>query len=357
MTATNNTLDKKRVIHYAEGNFSQRNSKMTTGVIRYGFHDSVAVIDSTKAGQTCQEAIGFGGDIPVVATLEEAMAFKPEALLIGVTPPGGRLTDELKSPIYRAIEKGLDVWAGLHDFLEQDEAISSLAEQHGVSLWDIRRPARDLPIGCGDCKSMKSYIALPVGSDAAIGKMTVALEIANAGKKAGIDCRFVATGQVGIAIAGWGSPVDAIAGDFMAGAVERDALSCEGADIVLVEGQGSLYHPGFSSVTLALIHGSCPDGLILCHQPSRKSISRLKNDIPIPPLDVVAETYLNAAKPQKPTEIVCVSLNTSDISEDEALKAVQETEELLGVPATDPVRWGAEKLVKALIVHKVKVGK
>ncbi len=330
---------------------------MTTGVLRYGIHDSVAVIDESKAGQTANEVIGFGGDVPVVASLEDAMKFKPEALLVGITPTGGRLPDDLKNMILDAIDKGLDCWAGLHDFMSEDPDIADAANRNGVEIWDLRKPGKNLPVGGGLCRWSDNYIALMVGTDAAIGKMTVACEMNRDMNMRGINSEFVATGQVGIAIAGWGSPIDAIPGDFMAGCVERDVMACKDVDVVLVEGQGSLYHPGFSSVTLALIHGSCPDGIILCHQSTRKEVSKIK-DIPIPPLNEVADLYLHQVKHLKPdAKIIGVSINSSGTSEEEIQAEIKEVEALLGVPATDPVRFGTKKLIDAVEAHRKEVGK
>lgn len=349
-------VEKKRIVHLAEGKFNLRTSKMTTGVIRYGYHDSVAVIDSTQMGRTAGEVLGFGGDIPVVGSLAEAMEFEPEAMLIGITPPGGRLPEDMRTIIIEAIALGLDVYAGLHDFLNEDEEISSAARDAGVRLWDLRKPPRSMPVGGALTRWAKSYISLMVGSDAAIGKMTVALEIHNMARARGIKSEFVATGQCGIAIAGWGSPIDAIPGDFMAGMVERDVMSCDGADMILVEGQGALLHPGFSSVTLGLLHGACPHSLILCHQTSRTGISTVR-DVSIPPLNEVADQYLHMMRHLRPEcRFVGVSLNTSGTSNEEARAAVEEAEALLGLPATDPVRFGPEKLVDALENHRRELG-
>lgn len=350
-------MEKMRVVHLAEGKFSLRNSKMTTGVLRYGYHDSVAVIDSTKVGQTAEQVIGFGGPVPVVASLEDALKFKPQAMLIGITPPGGRLPEDMRQTVLKAIGHGLHVWAGLHDFLEDDAEIVAAAKKAGVGLWDIRRPGKNLPVGGGLARWSKSYISLMVGSDCAIGKMTVALEIDRAAKKSGIKTEFIATGQCGIAIAGWGSPIDAIPGDFMAGCVERDVMTVDGeAEIILVEGQGSLLHPGFSSVTLSLLHGAIPHSLILCHQTTRKEISNIK-DVPIPSLDQVIQPYIDLASPFRKPHFIGVSLNTSGTSEAEARAAIADAERVTGVPATDPVRFGAEKLVEALQEHRRKMGK
>lgn len=357
MQKKHTAIPKKRLVHLAEGKFSLRSSKMTTGVLRYGYHENVAVIDSTKAGQTAQQVVGWGGDCPVVASLEESLKFKPEAILVGITPTGGRLPEDLRRVLLKAIDHGLDVYAGLHDFLTDDAELVAAAKAKGVMLWDIRKPGKQLPVGGGLTRYIKNYVSLMVGSDCAIGKMTVALEIDIAAKKRGIKSEFVATGQCGIAIAGWGSPVDAIAGDFMAGCVERDVLSCPDADLILVEGQGSLLHPGFSSVTLGLLHGACPDSMILCHQTTRKEVSNIR-EIPIPSLNEVMAPYIQLLKPMKPNaKFVGVSLNTSGVSDEEARAAIAAAEKETGLPATDPVRYGPEKLVDALDAHRKAIGK
>lgn len=350
-------IEKKRLIHLAPNAFTIRTAKMTVGVLRYGYHENLAVIDPERAGKTSEECIGFGGDIPVVATLEEALRHEPEALLVGISPPGGRLPADMKQTLLQAIEAGLDIYAGLHDFLERDPDIAGAAARKGIRLWDIRKPPPNMPVGGGLCRWAESYVALMVGSDCAIGKMTAALEIHRAARGKGIASEFIATGQCGIAIAGWGSPIDAIPGDFMAGCVERDVLAADGdADIILVEGQGSLLHPGFSSVTLGLLHGSCPDGLILNHMPSRPEISS-HPEIAIPPLPEVVQQYLDLAKPLKPTELVGIALNTYGMAEDDAHQAIRDAERACGVPATDVVRFGAGKLVEAMQKHRRQVGK
>jgi len=349
-------IPPRRIVHLAEGKFTLRTAKMTTGVLRYGYHTNVAVIDSTKAGQTAEQVIGWGGNCPVVASLQDSLKFKPEAMLIGITPAGGQLPESMRQVCLEAIEQGLDVYAGLHDFLTEDPDISAAAARKGVKLWDIRNPGRKLPVGGGLARWSKSYISLMVGSDCAIGKMTAALEIDREAKRRGMKSEFIATGQCGIAIAGWGSPIDAIPGDFMAGCVERDVMSVDGeADMILVEGQGSLLHPGFSSVTLALLHGSIPHSLVLNHQVTRKEISNIK-DVPIPSLPEVIQPYIDLAAPFRKPHFIATALNTSGISEEEARQAVRDAEKSTGVPATDPIRFGPGKLVDAIIEHKKMIG-
>lgn len=354
---TNSNDNIRRIVHLAEGKFAQRSAKMSVGVIRYGVHESVAVIDSTQAGKTCQQAIGAGGETPIVSTLAEALALKPDTLLIGTTPVGGRLPQESRGIVRAAIEANLDIWTGLHDFLSDDEELGSYAKEQGVKIWDIRKPAKNLPVGGGLCRWSKSYVSLMVGTDCALGKMTVALEIDREAQRTGINTAFIATGQTGIAIAGWGSPVDAIAGDFMAGAVERDVLSVDGkVDMILVEGQGSLLHPGYSPVTLGLMHGCCPDSMILCGQITRTEISNIK-DLPIPSLSVVGKLYTDLIAPVKPSEIVGIAINTSGVDEEEAKAYLKEVENECGLPATDTVRFGAGPLVAALNEHRKSIGK
>lgn len=342
-------IEVKRIVHYAEGDFSLRRAKMSVGVIRYGIHESVAVIDSTQAGKTSQEVIGAGGDLPLVASLEKGMEYQPEVLLIGITPVGGRLNDQLRAVILEAISRGLDVYAGLHDFLTHDPEITAAAADAGVRLKDLRKPAHDLPVGKGRCRHAKSKVVLTVGSDAATGKMTVALEVQRELIRRGVNAEFIATGQVGIAIAGWGSPIDAIAGDFIAGAVERDILAIDGqADVILVEGQGSLLHPGFSSVTLGLLHGACPDAIILNHQITRTEISNMETSIPIPPLDQVAKLYLDIMAPIQPTKLIACTINSAGVDEAEARAYIETAENLLGVPTEDVVRFGSGRIADAI---------
>lgn len=341
----------RRFVHLAEGALTPRSAKTTTGILRYSEHPSVALIDSTRAGQTAQDALGHSGAIPVVASLAEAMAHAPNTLVIGISPPGGRLPESWRGTVKDALRSGLDVLSGLHEFLTEDEELCAAARAGGATMWDVRKAEPPLPVGTGLCRYARSYIALMVGTDCAIGKMTVALEIERDARARGVRAEFIATGQTGIMIAGWGSPIDAIPGDFMAGCVERDCLSVEGADMILVEGQGSLLHPGFSSVTLALLHGSCPDGLVLCHEVGRPGVSNIR-DMPFPPLREVGQAYVDLLAPFKKTEVVAVCLNTRLVSEAEARAEIERVQEELRLPTTDPVRFGAAPLTEALLRHR-----
>src|SRR2546422_4301612 len=197
------------------------------------------------------------------------------------------------------------------------------------------------------------FRSLTVGSDCNVGKMTAQLQLRDELVRRGHRARFVATGQTGIFIEGWGIAVDAVVADFVAGAAE--ALVLEGAqdaDIVLVEGQGSLIHPGYSGVTLGLLHGACPDALILCHQATREYIGDYHGRGPwvrIPPLAEVVELYERAAAPVRPTRVIGIALNTFDLDETRARAAMARASEDTRLPTTDPVRFGSEPLVEAVV--------
>lgn len=338
----------RRIAHLAEGLLNPRRAKTTTGVLRYGHHANVCVIDSTNAGKTADAVVGCGAGVPIVASLEEAVACGADTLLVGVANSGGTLPDGYRPIIAAALRDGLDVLSGLHDFLADDPALVEAARLSGAAIWDVRRAPANLPVGSGKARFLKQRIVYTAGTDAALGKMTTSLELERAARAAGIRATFVATGQTGIMIAGWGSPVDALAGDFMAGAVERDVLSvADRSDVILVEGQGSLWHPGFSAVTLGILHGACPDAYILCHEVGREEIAN-SNGVRIPPLDVVARGYEAAMGWIRPAKLIGVALNSSKVDEATARRAIDEAEALLGVPATDPVRFGCGKLVRVL---------
>src|SRR5207237_39401 len=275
------------------------------------------------------------------------------AVLVGIAPAGGKLPDEWKSWLRTAIERGLEVWSGLHTFIGDDPDLGPLARSRGVRILDARRPPPQLPIADGRAAEVDALVVLAVGSDCNVGKMTAQLQLRDALVKRGHRTSFVATGQTGIFIEGWGIAVGAVVADFIAGAAEQ--LVLEGAkdhDIVLVEGQGSLIHPGYSGVTLGLLHGSCPDALILCHQMTRDYIGDYHGREPwvkIPPYPQPLECYQKASAPVPPTKVIGICLNTFDMSEAQAREAVARAAEATGLPATDPVRFDSAPLVDAIV--------
>src|SRR5256714_1313709 len=257
----------------AVGKLEPMTSKTANCCIRYMPERIVGVFDRAHAGMTVQQVLGFGGALPVVGDFERGLDVGAPAVLIGIAPMGGRLPAEWRDWLRCAIEHGLEIWSGLHTFIGDDPELGALARERGVRIFDARKPPLNLPVADGRAAEVDAYVVHTVGSDCNVGKMTVQVELRNALIERGHRTRFVATGQTGIFIEGWGVAVDAVVADFIAGAAEWLVLeAAKDADIILVEGQGSLIHPGYSGVTLGLLHGACPDALILCHQATRDYI-------------------------------------------------------------------------------------
>lgn len=345
-------MSQPRFLILADGDFGPMTSKTANSVIRYLPDRVVAVLDRAQAGRTAADVLGFGGDIPVVGSMRDGLAAKPTAVLIGIAPQGGRLPDEWRSWLAEAIDAGCDLWSGLHTFLADDPVLAERARMRGTRLLDLRRPPADLPIASGAAKATEALRILTVGTDCNVGKMTAQLQLVRALNERGLRTRFAASGQTGIMIEGWGIAVDAVVADFIAGASERITLEgAKDADVVLVEGQGSINHPGYSGVTLGLLHGACPDAMILCHQSSREYIGdyRRASWLRIPPLTEYIRLYETMAGAVHPSRVIGIALNTYDLDEAAAREACEAAAVETGLPATDPVRFGPGPLVDAVV--------
>ncbi len=336
-----------RIAILAEGSFGVLESKTASVLVRYLADNVVAVIDSTKAGNDVCDVIGIGQGIPIVRNLDEALQFQPTMLSIGIAPPGGELPSVWRVIIRDAIFRGLHIMSGLHHFLCDDSELSNLAARHDVVLWDARKPPDNLPVATCKAANVDATVILTVGSDCRVGKMLSGIEITNAARERGLNTEFCPTGQNGIMVWGWGIAIDAVVSDFTAGAAEMIVL--EGAknhDLLLVEGQGSLVHPGYSGVTLSLLHGSMPDAMIFCHQPSRTEVARYT--VPLPSINEMISQYEILTAPIKPAKVIGLALNCFDLSEKEAEAAIAAAEDETGLPATDVVQFGPDKLVDAI---------
>lgn len=337
-----------RYLILADGLFGPEESKTANACIRYTPERVVGIIDASKAGRTAQQVLGFGGDIPVIGTLDEGLAFGPNALVIGIAPAGGQLPEEWIQLLARAIEHGLEIWSGLHTFISDVPQLAALAVKHGVAIHDLRRPPAKLTVANGRVRDVAATVVLTVGTDCNIGKMTTQLQLLGALRTRGIRTAFAATGQTGILVEGRGIGVDAVIADFIAGAAERLVLECAtDADLVLVEGQGSIIHPSYSGVTYGLLHGSLPHAQVMCAQPSRTAINRC-DWVKIPPLVDFIRLSENAAAPLRPAPVIGVSLNTYDLEEDAAYRAVETVRRETGLPTTDTVRFGPAVLADAI---------
>ena len=344
----------RRLVILAEGQFGSHHGKTALGVIRYGPDEVVAVIDSDQAGGNV-ESILPGHDIPIVAGLEEALALQPspDTLLIGIAPTGGRLPASWRATILAAIRAGLDVHSGLHTFLGDDPEFAAAARSAGTSIVDYRRPPNRMETAVGRRHGPGKRVILTVGTDCAIGKMSVALELRSAARAAGRSAAFVPTGQTGMMIDGWGAAVDRLISDFAQGTVEWMIEEGERrGDWVIVEGQGSLDHPAYSSVTLALIHGATPHAMVLVHKAGQTEhdFEHLPGtSFPIAPLGPFIELHERVAALVAPSKVVAVALNTSAIaSPDEARAEIARVAAETGLPVDDPFRFGPAPLWTAI---------
>ena len=341
-----------RYLILADHDFGIMTSKTANAVIRYHPSRVVAVLDRALIGRTSQQVLGFGGDIPVVGTVKDGLKLGANCVLIGIAPQGGRLPEEWYGWLATALEHGCDIVSGLHTFLSDDPKLAALATKHGRTITDARKPPANLPVATGLAKDVDALVVLTVGTDCNVGKMTAQLQIVSALKARGVRTTFVATGQTGIMVEGWGIAVDAVVADFIAGATEQIVLrGATDADVVLVEGQGSINHPGYSGVTLGLLHGACPDAMILCHQPTREFIGDYRDAswVKIPPLSEYVRMYEALGGMVHPTKVIGIALNPFDMDDLSARAACESAARETGLPATDPVRYDPAPLIDAII--------
>jgi uncharacterized NAD-dependent epimerase/dehydratase family protein len=337
----------RRILILGEGfSHDAHYGKTMRGIVRYGPDPVVAILDSKRPGETHE-------GIPIVGTVEAALPREPTVAVVGVATQGGRFPPAWRELLKQCIAAGLDVESGLHEFVSEDPELTALAREHGVELRDLRKPPKGLSVPTGANLEVDAKIVLTVGSDCAIGKKTVAVELDREARGRGLASVFVPTGQTGIAIAGWGIAVDAVVADFLAGAAEQ--LVVEGArrggEILFVEGQGSLVHPMYSGVTLGLVHGAAPHLFVLCHSAGATEIEGSPGH-PIPPLSELVELHERIALPARKAKVACIALNTAGIEDDEAARAaVASVAEASGLPADDPVRFGAQHLLDALLTR------
>jgi uncharacterized NAD-dependent epimerase/dehydratase family protein len=344
----------RRLVILTEGHFGPHHGKTAMGVIRYGTDPIAAVLDSSIAGRNVSEWLP-GKDIPAVATLAEALALPepPDTLLIGIAPTGGKLPDSWRAAVLEAIDAGMDIHSGLHTFLGDDPEFSAAAHAKGVQIVDFRRPPQRMETAVGRPHSPGKRVILTVGTDCAIGKMSVALELRKSGIAQGDRVAFVPTGQTGMMIDGWGVAVDRVISDFVQGTVEWMLEEGEErGDWLLVEGQGSLDHPAYSSVTLGLIHGATPHAMVMVHKPglAEHDWDHLPGlSFPIAKLPEFIRLHETVAGLIAPSKVVAVALNTMLYpSEDDARRVIDEIAAQTGLPTDDPVRFGADRLWPAI---------
>lgn len=328
-------------------------AKTAVNLIRYKPEEVAAVWDPNHAGKSAQEIFGLGGSIPVIASISEAPS--ANTVMVGIAPSGGRLPGPMKAAVLEAISLGMNVVSGLHEFLCHDPEISSAARLKGINLQDVRKNQerdvshrKNLREGC-----LRIHT---VGHDCNVGKMVVSLELALALKRAGHSAKFIATGQTGIMIEGDGCPVDAVVCDFLNGAAEKQVLTHQHHDILLVEGQGSITHPRYSAVTLGLLHGCVPDGLILCYEVGRTHVSGMEH-VPLHPLATYKKLYETLANVAHPAKVIGIGMNSRKVSAEVAEQERERIRAEFGLPVCDVIRHGPQELVDAILKLKVELGK
>ena len=331
--------DKKYLILAEEFSHDPHYAKTARGVMRYRRDSVVAMLDSQRAGET-------EDGVPIVGAVDDALRFNPNTALVGVVTQGGRFPGDWQELLKSCVARGLNLENGLHVRLHDIPGLPEFAERHGVELHDLREPPADLSTATGANLEVDATIVLTVGSDCAIGKMTATCELDLEARRRGFRSVFVPTGQTGIAIAGWGIAVDAVVADFIAGAAER--LVVEGGrrgNLLWVEGQGAILHPIYSGVTMGLIHGSAPHLYVLCHEVGRTVVEGDPTASPIVGLPELVELHERMSLRLRPAKVAAIALNTSGVSEEEARAAIAQAEEETGLPADDPVRFGAGKIL------------
>lgn len=329
-----------------EGQVDGNIGKMGVGILRYSPNPVACVIDSTMAGQDAGVVTGVPRSCPIVADIAAAIQLGAEVLVLGIAPPGGLIPAEWYPVIDAAWAAGLSVVNGLHDLLAPRYAVP---KHPGQFVWDIRVEPPGLGVGGALAADLPNKRVLMIGTDMAVGKMTAGLEIYRAAREAGVSTEFVATGQIGITITGRGVPLDAVRVDFASGSVEAEVMRAKAADLVIVEGQGALIHPG-STANLPLLRGTCPTHLILCARASQTHLARVPH-IKIPPLGDYIRLYEDLAEacgtfPRPQTVAVC--LNTFQLSPEQAADEVRTLEDQVGLPVVDPVRDGCVQILAAL---------
>jgi uncharacterized NAD-dependent epimerase/dehydratase family protein len=339
---------KRRMVILTDGHSNPITAKTACSVLRYCPDEVIAVFDSDAAGKTADELLGVGGSTPVVADLQSNS--DEDSLLIGIAPPGGQIPPHWRSIVLDAISRGMDVISGLHEFLCDDPEFAEAASKSGSKLVDVRRNEEHDVANRQNIRPECLRI-LTVGQDCCVGKMVVSIELTHALRSRGRSTKFVATGQTGIIIEGDGSPIDCVVSDFISGAVEKQILAQQHHDILLIEGQGSITHPRYSAVTLGLLHGSLPQGLILCYEVGRESVNGMSH-IGLKGLTELRDVYETMACVMAPSKVIGVAMNSRLVSASDAEVERDRVRDELGLPVCDVFRHGPGDLTDAVLDYQ-----
>jgi uncharacterized NAD-dependent epimerase/dehydratase family protein len=338
----------QRVAILLHGGITGTIGKTGLSLLRYSEAPIVAAIDNQNAGKSIVELTGIKRDVPIVASVTESLKYQPEVLVIAIAPKGGALPDDYWHELKDAIKAGMCIVNGLHTPLENIPELKALLKP-GQLIWDVRKEPANLGIATAQARNLNCRRVLTVGTDMAVGKMSTSIELHHASRLRGWRSKFLATGQTGLMLEGDGIPLDAIRVDYAAGAVEQMVLRYgKNYDILHIEGQGSLLHPG-STATLPLIRGSQATHLILVHRAGQTEVIE---GVPIPPLSEVIKLYEMVAKGAgafKGASVVGISLNTAHLDETTAKQEIANVQSETNLPCTDVIRYGGGKLLDAVM--------
>ena len=335
-----------RFVVLAINSFNHIENKTGNMLIRYRQNEVVAVIDPEKKGLTSKDVIGIGESIPVVGSFNDTKKYHPDHLVIGNAPQGGTVSKHMYLEIEEAIKNGINIISGMHQFLYEDKYLKDLADEHGSSIFDLRKPPDPPNFSKGSWINRNTPVALVVGTDCDTGKMTTAWEIKTRLNKLGKNVEFIGTGQTGILLSD-GVAIDAVVSDFVAGEVENliDNKLINETDLIIVEGQGALSNYAYSGVTLGLIHGCMPDYFILTHDPSR---SKDVMGQPLPNVKEFMQLHIDLMSPFKKTSFVGINLLTYEMNDEEASNIISDFETVYNLPTTDLIRFGDAGLIKSI---------
>ena len=347
-------VDKKFVI-FAEDCFGLFTSKIAASLLRYRADRCVAVLDSTKAGQTVQDVLGYGGPIPIVAAVDDALQAQPEVLVIGKGLHSADLPAGWKKHLLAAMRHKLHIINSIHYRLDSDPELARAIRESGITVWETKDPPT-VPLNKARVLDLDTWIVHTCGSDSNIGKKTAALQIYFEANRLGIKTGFAATGQSGMMISGHGVAIDGVPGDFMGGSVEQVVMeAAEGNDWVVVEGQGSLNHIGASGIALAILHGALPHVLVFCH---RLGLERTKVwNTPLIPIPELIRMNEELTIFERPAKVAAISVNSVDFSDLDYRREVDKLESQTGLPVIDPCREDPGRLVEILREHERQSGR
>ncbi len=339
---------------YCEGNFGALDGKTANGLVRHSERYKIlSVIDSEKAGLDAGMVLDDkANSIPICCDLAESLAKAatlPDHFIFGVAPSSGMLSIRERSLLLEAISHGMNIVNGLHEFLNDDPVFQAACAASNVEILDVRRPPdkKDLHIFTGDIDRVTCPVIAVLGTDCAIGKRTTATILTQALNDRGVRTVMIGTGQTGlIQGARYGVALDAIPSQFCAGELEAtivDAFMVEGPDVIVVEGQGALSHPAFSSSTF-ILRGACPDGVVLQHAPARKSRCDFEGmRMPTPASEInLIQTFAE-------TTVIGLTINHENMSDAEVGSAILRYQGELGIPATDALSRSPERLVEMVL--------